>query len=83
MFPSGRQDRGTVGWLEFVSLLSEMGFVEVRRSGSVRTFKSDKRSITFHKPHPSTDMGTAILWRIGKRLSRRYGWEREMFGQAS
>lgn len=31
----GRQDRGTVEWLEFVSLLSEMGFVEVRRSLSL------------------------------------------------
>ena len=83
LFPSGRQDRGTVEWLEFVSLLYEMGFVEVRRSGSARTFKSDKGSITFHKPHPSTEMGSAILWRIGSRLSRRYGWDRGMFGQVS
>ena len=83
LFPSGRQDRGTVEWLDFVSLLYEMGFVEVRRSGSARTFKSDKGSITFHKPHPSTEMGSAILWRIGSRLSRRYGWDRGMFGQVS
>ena len=81
MFPSGRTDRGTVDWLEFVSLLYEMGFEEVRRSGSARTFRSDKGSITFHKPHPSTDMGATILWRIGRRLSKRYGWERDMFGQ--
>ena len=83
LFPSGRQDRGTVEWLEFVSLLHEMGFMEVRRSGSARTFKSDQGSITFHKPHPSTEMGPTILWRIGSRLSRRYGWNREMFGQIS
>ena len=73
LFPSGRQDRGTVEWLEFVSLFYEMGFVEVRHSGSARTFKSDKGSMTFHKPHPSTEMGPAVLWRIGSRLSRRYG----------
>ena len=83
LFPSGRQDRGTVEWLDFVSLLYEMGFVEVRRSGSARTFKSAGGSITFHKPHPSTEMGPTILWRIGSRLSRRYGWDREMFGQVS
>ena len=83
MYPSGRQDRGTVEWLEFVSLLSEMGFVEVRRSGSARTFRSDKGSISFHKPHPSTVMGPGILWGIGRRLSRRYGRDREMFGQVS
>lgn len=83
LFPSGRQDRGTVDWVDFVSLLYEMEFVEVRRSGSARTFKSDKGSITFHKPHPSTEMGSAILWRIGSRLSRRYGWDRDMFGQIS
>ena len=83
MFPSGSQDRGTVNWLDFVSLLSEIGFVESRRAGSARTFKSDKGSITFHKPHPRTDMGAVMLWRVGKRLSKRFGWDREMFGQAS
>ena len=83
LFPSGRQDRGTVDWVDFVSLLYEMEFAEVRRSGSARTFKSDKGSITFHKPHPSTEMGSAILWRIGSRLSRRYGWDRDIFGQIS
>ena len=83
LFPSGRQDRGTVDWLEFVSLLREMGFAEVRRSGSARTFKSGQGSITFHKLHPSTEMGPGMLWRIGSRLSRRYGWDREMFGQIS
>ena len=83
LFPSGPQDRGTVDWHEFVSLLHEMGFVEVRRSGSARTFKFEKGSITFHKPHPSTEMGPAVIWRIGSRLSRRYGWEREMFGLLS
>lgn len=83
LFPSGRQDLGTVEWSDFVSLLAEMGFVEVRRSGSARTFKSAKASITFHKPHPSTEMGPATIWRIGRRLLKRFGWEREMFGTAS
>ncbi|CAD6583966.1 MAG: hypothetical protein ASARMPRED_001565 [Alectoria sarmentosa] len=82
MFPSGRQDRGTVDWADFVSLLSEMGFVEVRRAGSARTFKSNNRSITFHKPHPSTDMGSVMLWRVGTRLSKRFDWNRDDFGQA-
>lgn len=75
MFPSGSQDRGTVQWLDFVSLLSEMGFVEAHRADSARTFKSDKRSITFHKSHPSTDLGSLVLWRIGRRLSKRFGWK--------
>lgn len=83
MFPSGRQDRGTVDWFDFESLLSEMGFMEVRRAGSARTFKSNNRSITFHKPHPSTDMEPVMLWRVGRRLSKRFGWNRDLFGQAA
>lgn len=58
MFPSGSQDRGTVDWLNFVSLLSEVGYVEVRHVCLACTFT---RSITFPKPHPRTDMGAVLL----------------------
>lgn len=38
-----------------------------------------KRSIVIHQPHPDPKMGAVRLQQIGKRLWRRFGWERQRF----
>ncbi|KAL8831338.1 MAG: hypothetical protein Q9191_000925 [Dirinaria sp. TL-2023a] len=39
----------------------------------------NKRSIVIHQPHPVQKMGTLRLQQIGKRLWRRFVWQRESF----
>ncbi len=38
-----------------------------------------KKSIVIHQPHPDLKMGAVRLQQIGKRLWRRFGWERQRF----
>lgn len=38
-----------------------------------------KRSIVIHQPHPEHTMGAILLQQIGKRLCRRFGWQRDCF----
>jgi len=38
-----------------------------------------KKSIVIHQPHPDQKMGAVRLQQIGKRLWRRFGWERQRF----
>ncbi|MCJ1238935.1 hypothetical protein MMC14_006927 [Varicellaria rhodocarpa] len=38
-----------------------------------------KRSIVIHQPHPEPKMNAILLQRIGRRFSRRFGWERGDF----
>jgi len=39
----------------------------------------NKRSIVIHQPHPEQKMGAIHLQQIGKRLWRRFGWQRDWF----
>ena len=82
IFPGSTEDKGTIDWLDFVSLMLEVGFVAEHRGGSAFTFKGNQGSINVHRPHPNTEMGPAFLRATGKRFSRRFGWERETFEEA-
>ena len=84
LFPSPASDaRGTIQWIDFVTTMAELGFQGEHRGGSEWTFRyhrkgeDSKRSIVLHQPHPEQKMGPIYLQQIGKRLWRRFGWERE------
>lgn len=80
----------TMEWLDFVSTMKTLGFNAEHRGGSAFTFKGairlpsdpsnpQKRSIGVHRPHPDTDMGPILLQSLGRRCSRRFGWQRGNF----
>lgn len=39
----------------------------------------NRRGIQFHEPHPSSDVTYSVAKRMGRRLSRVYGWHGDMF----
>ena len=80
----------TIGWLDFVNAMCSLGFGAEHGGGSAFTFRGEirtsdspeqlqKRSIVVHKPHPEPEMGLVLLRGLGKRLTRRFGWERGSF----
>ena len=94
MFPdrsNGINEGGkTVEWLDFLSTMKTLGFAVEHRGGSAFTFKGairlpsdhltlQKRSISVHMPHPSTEMSPILLQSLGRRCNRRFGWQRENF----
>ncbi|KAL8760617.1 MAG: hypothetical protein Q9184_003207 [Pyrenodesmia sp. 2 TL-2023] len=92
LFPHPQDDpsKGCLDWLDFVAAMTAFDFRAENRGGSVFTFKgmiklpkspleAQSRSINFHMPHPSTEMSAVILQGMGKRLGRRYGWQRGNF----
>lgn len=93
--PDDDPNKECLDWLDFVTAMSEFGFRAEHRGGSAFTFKGDiklptttqedeirvrSRSINFHMPHPSTEMSPVLLRNMGRRLNRRFGWERAHFG---
>lgn len=86
---------GAVHWLDFITTMRDLGFCGEHRGGSEWTFRlskkqdgtahndrgslNTKQSIVIHQPHPDQRMGAILLQRIGKRLRRRFDWERETF----
>ena len=94
MFPdrsNGIEEGGkTVEWLDFLSTMKTLGFAVEHRGGSAFTFKGairipsdhltlQKRSISVHMPHPSTEMSPILLQSLGRRCNRRFGWQRANF----
>ena len=94
MFPDrskGIEEGGrTVEWLDFVSTMKTLGLGAEHRGGSAFTFKGairlpsdpltlQKRSISVHMPHPSTEMSPISLQSLGRRYNRRFGWQRANF----
>ena len=80
----------SVSWINFVEALITFGFRAEHRGGSAFTFRGDillpentslphNRSITVHRPHPNTEMSRVLVQSLGKRLNRRFGWQRANF----
>ena len=94
MFPdrgNGIEEGGKqIDWLDFLSTMKTLGFAVEHRGGSAFTFKGairlpsdqltlQKRSISVHMPHPSTEMSSILLQSLGRRCNRRFGWQRANF----
>ncbi|KAL8836359.1 MAG: hypothetical protein Q9170_002932 [Blastenia crenularia] len=95
LFPTATSDfHGTIHWADFITAMAELSFQGEHRGGSEWTFRSPstsdaidsgegpvlgKRSIVIHQPHPENRLGSLSLQWIGKRLARRFGWERGSF----
>ena len=85
--PSSGSNPGEVPWADFVHALVSTGFKHEKLYGSIWQFSPTKldveRSIQFHEPHPSPKIPFWVARRHGRRLSRAYGWEGEMFRLAA
>jgi hypothetical protein len=59
------------------------GMAAEKMHGSVWQFTSvggnEQSRILFHEPHPRGKLAFVVARRYGRRLNRRYGWERDTF----
>lgn len=74
---------GEIHWADFLFAMASTGFSPEKLYGSVWQFTPSgldvERSIQFHEPHPVAKIPFRNARRIGRRLSRAYGWNGGMF----
>ena len=84
------QQPGQMSWQDFVAAWRNLGCKVEHYGGSAHTFRGNifvpsdpeqpqRRNITVHRPHPDDTLSSVMLHGIGRRLSRRFGWERGNF----
>jgi hypothetical protein len=75
----------TIRWDMFVHSMLDMGFSARNGGGSAVVFENlaDGRAvggkIIFHKPHPIPKIDPIMLHSMGKRMTKWFGWHRELF----
>lgn len=81
--PSQSDLPGEISWADFLYAMAATGFAPEKLYGSIWQFTPSKlgveRSIQFHEPHPVGKIPFRTARRIGRRLSRAYGWHGAMF----
>lgn len=82
MFVSyGKHSHGNVRWEHFVSAMADAGAVASQAAGSAVTFREQRtnRAIVLHQPHPDHRINPIMLRSFGKRLSRNFDWDIDLF----
>ncbi|KAL5330279.1 hypothetical protein ACEPPN_003805 [Leptodophora sp. 'Broadleaf-Isolate-01'] len=86
MFPrTGAESAKGIDWDPFVLAMSDLGFLAKNVGGSAITFerrasgKDGGGKIIFHKPHPNSKIDPIMLHSMGKRMTKWFGWERDLF----
>jgi hypothetical protein len=77
----------TIKWDMFVHSMLDMGFSARNGGGSAVVFENGTLAegraiggrIIFHKPHPIPNIDPIILHIMGKRMTKWFGWHRELF----
>lgn len=81
--PSAEAPQGETPWQDFLHAMVSIGFAAEKLYGSAWQFRPVSldvdRDIQFHEPHPRGKLPFLIARRMGRRLSRTYGWNLEMF----
>jgi hypothetical protein len=86
MFPScGEESQRSFSWQHFLSAMIDAGFSVLQSQGSAITLRQDEerhegvRTIVVHRPHPSPTINPVMLRSIAKRMTKWFGWRRELF----
>ena len=81
--PSASSQPGEVAWADFLHAMGSVGFNIEKLYGSAWQFTPTnldvERAIQFHEPHPIGKIPFVSARRIGRRISRAYGWYGGMF----
>ncbi|KAM0328802.1 hypothetical protein ACHAQA_005216 [Verticillium albo-atrum] len=77
------QQASETNWGDFLYAMTKTGFSAEKIYGSVWQFTptglDSKKTLQLHEPHPSSKIPYWLGRRIGRRLNRTYGWDREVF----
>jgi hypothetical protein len=86
MFPScGEESQRSFSWQHFLGAMIDAGFSVLQSQGSAITLRQDEvrhegmRTIVVHRPHPSPTINPVMLRSIAKRMTKWFGWRRELF----
>lgn len=86
MFPScGQEAQRSSSWQYFLGAMIDAGFSILQSQGSAVTLEQDEescegvRTIVVHRPHPSPTINPIMLRSIAKRMTKWFGWRRELF----
>ncbi|KUJ07127.1 uncharacterized protein LY89DRAFT_601789, partial [Mollisia scopiformis] len=81
--PGQTSTPGELPWIDFVRAMASTGFAAQKLYGSIWQFTPTtldvERSIQFHEPHPAVKIRFPVARRMGRRLTRTYGWYGGMF----
>ncbi|KAI4847264.1 hypothetical protein E4T44_04609 [Aureobasidium sp. EXF-8845] len=86
MFPScGEESQRSFSWQHFLNAMIDAGFSVLQSQGSAITLRQDEerregvRTIVVHRPHLSPTINPVMLRSIAKRMTKWFGWRRELF----
>ena len=84
MFHSAEDTKKKARWPDFVSAMSDAGFIARQGSGSAVLFENDHNAgkIVIHRPHPVSEVSPLMFKWIGKRMNKWFGWTAESFVEA-
>lgn len=82
--PNSTDAAKELSWQDFVYTMAFIGFKVQQLQGSSWYFEpgtdmNEDSSIEIHQPHPKGKHSFRVARRIGRRLSRRYGWTYDTF----
>lgn len=85
MYPScGEESQRCFSWQHFLSAMIDAGFSIFQSQGGAVTLRLNEdrggvRTIVVHRPHPSSSINPVMLRSIAKRMTKWFGWKREVF----
>ncbi|THY34824.1 hypothetical protein D6D01_01833 [Aureobasidium pullulans] len=85
MYPiTAGEATANVDWDLFVHSMADLNFNARNVGGSAVAFDhaASGRKIIFHRPHPVSKIDSVMLQSMGKRLSKHFGWNRDIFVEA-
>ncbi|THZ84725.1 hypothetical protein D6C84_03868 [Aureobasidium pullulans] len=85
MFPvTAQETTANLDWDIFVHSMADLSFAARNVGGSAVAFDhaASGRKIIFHRPHPVSKIDSVMLQSMGKRLSKHFGWNRDVFVEA-
>jgi hypothetical protein len=85
MFAANAEESAkSVEWNNFVHAMSDVGFTARNGGGSAVIFENllqvdGYSKIIFHKPHPTSKIDPIMLHSMGRRMTKWFGWHRDLF----
>lgn len=81
--PDEKGATGELPWTDFLNAMASLGFEISKLDGSAWLFSpvedNYQKSIVLHEPQPSSKIPFGVARRIGRRLTRAFGWTGETF----
>lgn len=82
LFPASIEEYSAkpLDWRTFLTAMEDAGFMAINSGGSAVIFTKEKEGrIVFHRPHPVAKIEQVILQAMGRRMSKWFGWHRNIF----